>query len=397
LSHLWAGNPFRIVDEIVAINKLSAGHLARRGKFKLGDGGGLWLFSDDKDNKRWVFRYRLNGKDREMGLGSVNDISLAEARSMARECRNLKAKGVDPINHRQQSTELTFKECANRYIQSNKSGWKNPKHVSQWINTLETYADPVIGNMPVSRVDTALVMQILEPIWSEKNETASRLRGRIENVLSWAIVHGYHPGANPALWRGHLDKLLPKPTRVHKVRHHPAMPYSELPAFMGELGSNNAMSALALRFAILSAARTGEVIGADWSEINLDDAIWIVPEDRMKAGIEHRIPLSSQAVDILKETPNRRGWVFESANPGKPISQQAMLMLLRRKRPGLTVHGFRSSFRDWCGEQTNYPRELAESALAHRLKDKAEAAYQRGDMLERRRELMQAWADFCLG
>ena len=291
---------------------------------------------------------------------------------------------------------------ADAYIAAHEASWRNAKHRQQWRNTLDTYADPILGKLPVAQVEVGDVMRVLEPLWREKTETASRLRGRIESVLDYATARGWRSGENPARWRGHLDNLLPARSKVAKVEHHAALPWREIGAFMAALAEEEGVSALALRFAILTAARTGEVIGARWSEIDMQAAVWTVPADRMKAAREHRVPLSDAALDVLREVaklrtePEADGFVFPGGKAGKPLSSMALLMLLRRMERGdLTAHGFRSTFRDWCAEATNYPREVAEAALAHTLRDKTEAAYQRGDLMEKRRRLMAEWATFC--
>ena len=384
------------------INRLKAGHLKKKGPAKLCDGGGLWLFVNSDNARSWVFRYRLNGKDKEIGLGSLHDTNMTEARKLAKEYRAMKKKGIDPAHHKKakQQTDAnvwTFDRCAEAYIESHSRAWKNEKHIQQWKNTIEQYCSPVFGDMPVDQIDTGLVMQVIEPLWQTRTETASRVRGRIENILSWATVRGYREGMNPAIWRGHLATLLPQRNKVQKPKHFAAMPYQEVGAFMAELKPKISISAKALQFTILTAARTSEVIGASWDEFDLDAGIWTIPEERMKADREHRVPLSKQALTLLDSLPSKDGWLFPSIRYGQHIGNMAMLLFLKRdmKHPDLTVHGFRSSFRDWCAEQTNYPRELAESALAHVLTDKTEAAYQRGDLLEKRRKLMQAWADYC--
>lgn len=366
------------------------------------DGAGLRLQVTKAGGKTWIFRFQINGKTREMGLGSFNDLTLKQARETASDMRALARQGIDPIAHRKaqqhqtaDANVWTFDKCAKAYIDAHAPGWSNAKHVEQWRSTMQQYCSPVFGNLPVSAVDTGLVMQAIEPIWQTRTETASRVRGRIENILSWAIVRGYREGPNPAIWRGHLSMLLPARAKVQKVRHHPAMDYQDVSAFMKEIKPKISISAKALQFTILTACRTKEVIGARREEI--DGNIWTVPLERMKATREHRVPLSTQALELLDSLPVTEGWLFPSIHYHKPISNMAMLKFLKTdmQRPSLTVHGFRSSFRDWCAEQTNYPRELAEASLAHVLQDKTEAAYQRGDMLEKRRRLMQAWADYC--
>ncbi|MER9277628.1 integrase arm-type DNA-binding domain-containing protein [Mesorhizobium sp. M0522] len=402
-----------------SINKLSAVEVAKKSKpGTYGDGNGLYLQvakSTAKDaqegnvTKSWLFRFMLAGKARYMGLGDVNTFSLQEARKRAREARQKVADGIDPIEERKEkksthradeAKRITFKQASERYIASQKAGWKNAKHADQWKNTLEKYAWPFIGDLPVAKVETAHIHQILDPIWKTRTETASRVRGRVESVLDWATVRGFRPkGDNPARWRGHLDKTLPARAKVAKVQHHAAMPYDELPAFMTRLRSMDSISARALEFTVLTAVRTGEAIGATEDEFDFQKKLWTIPAERMKADRPHRVPLSDRAIAILKSVPREADshYIFPGARKGKPLSNMAMLELLRGMDgiEGLTVHGFRSTFRDWAAERSNFPREVAEAALAHILSDKTEAAYQRGDMLEKRRRLMTAWAGYC--
>jgi integrase len=378
-----------------------------------GDGGGLYLRVTPDGTKNWVYRYMLDGRPRWMGLGPLALYGLQEARAKALEARRLRHEGIDPIDTRRAqrartkldaAKSITFKQCADGYINAHRAGWRNSKHASQWEATLKTYAEPTLGALPVQVVDTALVLRVLEPIWTEKPETANRLRGRIESVLDFAKAREWREGENPARWRGHLDKLLPPRSKVQSVSHHAALPYEALPVFLMRLREQDGTAARALEFAILTAARTSEVIGARWSEIDLAAKVWTVPAGRMKAGKEHRVPLSDRALAILAESKPRNGaaeigqqFVFAGGKPGLPLSNMAFLMLLRRMgRNDLTAHGFRSTFRDWCAECTNFPNEVAELALAHTVGDKVEAAYRRGDMFERRRRLMQEWATYCM-
>ncbi|MGJ5044147.1 tyrosine-type recombinase/integrase [Bradyrhizobium sp. HKCCYLRH1062] len=373
------------------------------------DGAGLYLqVTGDGENtsaKSWIFRFTLRGRSREMGLGSFSIFGLAEARAKAAEYRRQVYEGIDPIEarraHRVQAAleaaaALTFKECTKQYLAAHSAGWRNAKHAAQWSSTLKTYAEPVIGSLSVHSIDTALVMKIIEPLWSKKPETASRLRGRIEAVLDWATVRGFRQGENPARWRGHLDKLLPARTKVRKVKHHAALPYDELPAFMTALRAQDGAAARALEFLILTAARTGEVIGARPEEIK--DKVWTVPAGRMKASKEHRVPLPAAALAIVEKLRNEQGGahLFPGGKRDKPLSNMAMLALLDRMgRSDLTAHGFRSTFRDWAAECTNYPSEVVEMALAHTIGSKVEAAYRRGDLFEKRKTLMSDWAAFC--
>jgi integrase len=368
------------------------------------DGNGLYLRITTTGTKGWIFRFALRGRTRDMGLGTTAQLSLAAAREMTEECQKLLKRGIDPIQHREATVEavsgraaISFREAAERYVATHEGGWKNPKHRAQWRSTLAEYANPVIGMMDVAAIGTDDVLRVLEPIWQEKPETASRVRGRIEAVLDWARVRGMRDGANPAAWRGHLNHLLPARNKARTVRHHPALPWRELPEFMAELRDNTSISARALEFTILTAARTSETIEAEWSEMNASAAMWIVPKERMKAVREHRVPLSEAAVALLADMPRLDGtpYLFPGGRKGRPLSNMAMLELLRGMRPGLTVHGFRSSFREWAAEATSFPREFAEAALAHIVGNATERAYQRGDLFERRRVLMDAWAAYC--
>lgn len=397
----------RIIGRLTALNVQRA-----RKPGMYADGGGLYLQVSASGAKSWVYRFMLRGKAREMGLGPLHVVSLAEARQKAAEARRLRHEGVDPIELRkaqraaQRVTEgqgLTFDDCAAAYIDAHKLGWRNEKHALQWKSTIATYASPVFGKLPVQSVDTALMLKVLEPIWSKKPETASRLRGRIEAVLDWATVRMFRTGENPARWRGHLDHLLPARNKVRRPEHHPALPYAEVGDFLRVLRTQEGVAARALEFLILTAARTGEAIGAQWSEIDLDAKLWTVPASRIKGGREHRVPLSTPAVALLRGLKAEAEkmlvgsvYVFNGARRGKPLSNMAMLKLLARMgRKDLTVHGFRSTFRDWAAEQTHYPREVAEMALAHVIGDKVEAAYRRGDLFEKRRRMMEDWARYC--
>jgi integrase len=391
-----------------AIGKLTAlavDKAKRRGYY--GDGGGLFLQVSGSGSKSWVFRFKEAGRLREMGLGATHTIGLAEAREKARECRRMRLDGIDPIEARKVSRSrarldaakaITFKDCAKRYIASHRAGWRSSTHAAQWPSTLGTYVYPVFGTFSVQTVDVGLVLKALEPIWTTKPETASRVRGRIESVLDWATARGYRQGENPARWRGHLENLLPKKSKVRRVQHHAALPYAEIGDFMAQLKQQEGVAARALEFTILVAVRTGEVIGARWSEINFAERLWTIPAERMKSGKEHRVPLSDAALVILEQMRSiRQGdFVFPGGKARRPISNMAMMMTLRRMSRGdLTVHGFRSSFRDWAAERTTFPAEVAEMALAHAVSDKVEAAYRRGDLFQKRRQLSDAWAKFC--
>lgn len=390
-----------------AINKLSAVEVAKKTKpGRYGDGGGLWLQISQFGTKAWIFRFMMDGKARQMGLGSVDTFSLKDARECARNARQLVAGGIDPIDVRKKeklaksadnAKRVTFDDATSRFIKAHAPGWRNLKHGDQWKNTLATYAKPTIGNLAVADIETSHIVNILEPIWTTKTETASRVRGRIEAILDWATAREFRTGENPARWRGHLDKLLPARIKVAKVQHHAAMPYAALPAFLQRVRASDYISARALEFTILTAARTGEAIGARWSEFDLSAKVWTIPGARMKAGRDHRVPLPERVIEMLGGLSSEGGYVFPGARAGKPLSNMAMLEFLRgiEDTSELTVHGFRSTFRDWAAEQTNFPRDLAEAALAHVIGDKTEAAYRRGDALEKRRKMMNAWARYC--
>jgi integrase len=401
----------RKIERLTAlkVEKLKGEETPKPGMYA--DGGGLYLRVTPEGARNWVLRYMLNRKPRWMGLGPLALYGLAEARNRALDARKKRHDGIDPIEARraerarqrlEAAKAITFKQCAESYIASHKAGWRNDKHASQWPATLSAYAYPVIGALPVQAVDTALVHKVLAPIWTRKPETASRLRGRLERILDFARVGGHRDGENPARWRGHLDKLLPARSKVREVEHHAALPYGELPAFLPTLHEEEGTAARALEFLILTAARTGEVIGARWNEMNLLDKTWTVPAARMKAHREHRVPLSPRAVAILNETRAARdsddpsAFVFPGRKPGTPLSNMAFLMLLRRMGHGdLTGHGFRATFKTWASERTSVQNEIVEAALAHIVGDKVEQAYRRGDLFEKRRRLMQQWAAFC--
>jgi integrase len=394
------------------MQKLSPLQISRAVKRQcsLNDGGGLYFISRPPNGASWMFRFNRHGKDRWMGIGQYPTVTLSDARQRATDARRLLIDDVDPINHRREQRSLarlehakrmTFAQCAAQYIASHKAAWRNSKHRAQWESTLATYAYPVIGTLPIAAIDTPLVMKVLQPIWTTKPETASRLRGRIEAILNWATASEFRTGPNPARWRGHLDNLLPAKSKIARVTHHAALPYTELPDFMAALRDQDGNAARALEFLILTAARTGEVIGARWSEINLSEKLWTIPAERMKASKEHRVPLSPRAIEILEAImpadANPEGFAFPGSKTGKPLSNMAFLMLLRRMgRTDLTAHGFRSTFRDWCAERTSFPSEVVEMALAHTIGNKVEAAYRRGDLFEKRRQLMANWSDYCV-
>jgi integrase len=364
----------------------------------LGDGGGLYLNVKPSGAKSWAFIWKQNGKRNEMGLGAYPTVKLAKARALAVECRQAVAEGRNPIAERKKEAVPSFGDCADMFLASMEGQWRNEKHRAQWRMTLEQYASPLRAKS-VSDISTDDVLNVLTPIWQSKAETASRLRGRIERVLDYAKARGWRTGENPALWRGHLKNILPARQKLTRG-HHAAMPYRDVPAFMEQLPGKEAMAARGLEFLILTAARSGEVLGSTWSEMDLENSVWTIPAKRMKAGKEHRVPLSPRALAIVKELHETRisDYVFPGQRPNRPLSEMAFEMLMRRmKADAFTVHGFRSAFRDWAGDETQFPRDIAEEALAHRVGDATERAYRRADALEKRRKLMGAWAAHCSG
>ena len=400
------------------LTALQVTRISKRGLYN--DGGGLYLQVGETKRdehgiehagpKSWLFRYKVNGKDRWHGLGPVHTISLTQARDKASDARRLRLEGLDPIATKravraaaqlEAAKAITFDKAAEAYIKAHEAGWKSAKHGAQWTATLKAYASPGFGSLPVALVDTGLVMKALEPIWKMKPETAARVRGRIEAILDWAKVRGYRTGENPARWKGHLDHLLPARGKVQKVEHHAALPYGEIGTFVANLRTRAAIAARALELLIYTACRTSEILKVRWEEIDLGNRVWTIPGERMKAGLEHRVPLSDPALEVLRsmrkeDSDANEGLVFPGQKRGKPLSNMAMLTLLGRMGRGdLTAHGFRSTFRDWAAERTNFPREVAEAALAHTVGNKVEAAYRRGDLFDKRRQLMGAWAKFC--
>jgi len=373
---------------------LSVQKVKSAGPGRHGDRRGLFLYVKPTGARSWVLRYQMQGRRRDLGLGAYPGVTLAMARDRAAEARRLIADGQDPIAEKQQAKPKTFKQAALELVERKRPGWKSTKHAAQWTATLGTYVFPKIGPMQVGHVETADVIAVLTPIWANKPETANRVRQRIEAVLDYTTALGIRKGDNPARWRGHLDHLLPKPTKVRAVKHHPALPHGQIADFMVDLAGRGGVAARALAFTILTAARSGETRGLTWAEIDMDACIWTIPAERMKAGKEHRVPLSDAAITLLGHRRGDSALVFESeTKPGKPISNMSMTAVLRRmSRDGITVHGFRSTFRDWAGETTGFPREVIEAALAHGIKDKAEAAYARSDLFDKRRDLMDAWA-----
>jgi integrase len=364
------------------------------------DGRGLYLQCTTGANgsicRSWVYRYAAGGRERYMGLGPLADVTLAEAREKALAARKRRLDGIDPIEHKrarltatrlEAAKAMTFAACVEAYLQTHEAAWRNATHRHQWRMTLTEYCKP-IANLSVKDINTDMVLRVLTPLWTTRTETAKRLRGRIERVLAWAKGRGLRDGENPARWSGHLDEMLPSPAKIAAARHHPALPYAELPEFMAELRGRDNLSARALEFTILTAARTSEVIGAEWNEIDLGAKVWTIPSNRMKAGQQHRVPLSDRAIAILREMPRQDARICS-------LSNMAMLELLRGMRPGLTVHGFRSCFMDWCHECTGHSKIVIDMALAHRVGDKVEAAYRRGDLFTKRALLMTEWAQYC--
>jgi len=379
----------KLTDLVVRSAKLKAGRHS--------DGGGLYLNVSPTGSKSWLFMWARNGKRREMGLGPYPDVSLAKARGLASENREAVAAGRDPIAEKAKEEEPTFSECVTKFLDSVESQWRNEKHRAQWRSTLTDHCE-VLKSIKVSSVTTNDVLKVLTPIWTVLPETASRLRGRIERVLDFAKAKGWRTGENPALWRGHLKSVLPARQKLTRG-HHAAMNYEEVPGFIADLQTAEAMAARALEFLILSAARSGEVLGAKWSEIDVAGKVWTVPKERMKAGREHRVPLTDRALSILspllEHKPKSTGYVFPGQKKDRPLSVMSMTMLMRRMKLGqYTVHGFRSAFRDWAGDKTTFPREIAEAALAHRVGDETERAYRRSDALAKRRKLMEAWEKY---
>jgi integrase len=391
----------KIARELSAIE---VSRLKAPGLVSVGVVPGLHLQVSATGTRSWILRVKVGIKRRDMGLGQFPGVTLAQARDKARQARELIEQGHDPILEREhaqsrlkaeQASAITFESAAHAFMDAKSPEWSNPKHAAQWGATLKTYAYPVIGQLHVADVKQTHVLQILEPIWASKTETATRLRGRIENVLDWARARGYRTEENPARWRGHLDKLLSAPEKTTKVVHHPAIPINEVSAFYAAVQQRTGTAARALEFALLTATRSGEVRGATWGEIDLDAGLWVIPAGRMKGRKEHRVPLSKPALQILRDLPRLEGseFVFPAPRAGA-LSDMALTAVMRRMGLAFVPHGLRSTFRDWTAERTSYPRDLAEMALAHTVGNKVEAAYRRGDMLERRAAMMDAWAKF---
>lgn len=389
------------------LGPLAVSRLNRPGLHAVGGVPGLALQVLPSGGRTWILRTIIGNRRREMGLGGYPGVTLAMAREAAREARELIRRGIDPIEAAKEAREalkvtptvaFTFRAAAEAYIAAHEASWKNPKHRDQWTATLKNYAYPVMGHLDVAAIELQHVMRVLEPIWIKKTETAKRLRGRIEMVLDWAGARGFREGPNPARWRGHLDKLLAKPSKVRRIVHHRALPIDEISTFMIRLRDADGVGARALEFAILTAARSGEVRGATWKEIDLNARLWTISAERMKAAREHRAPLSDAAVAVLKAMPPGRpdSYVFRATHGGR-LSDMTISAVLRRLDVDAVPHGFRSTFRDWVAERTAYPNEVAEMALAHAVGNKVEAAYRRGDLFEKRLAMMNDWGRFCAG
>ncbi len=402
-----------------ALQKLGASKLKTKKPGLYSDGGNLYLQTsvgkDGNIRRSWIFRFALSGKkQRDMGLGSLNGKGLAQMRELAGEYRKLVADGVDPIDHRNAKLAKdaatvpvpSFDVVAKAYIAAHRPSWKNPVHAKQWATTLARYVSPTIGKLPVNTINTDLVMKVLEPIWYEKTDTAKRVRGRIEAVLNYATVRKFRDGDNPARWTGYLEELLARPSRLAPVEHHAALDYKAMGAFMAALREREGIGALAMEFTVLTCARTAETLGATWDEIDFDEKLWVVPAERIKAGKEHRVPLSKAVLAVLHKVRGitkdiggavaKSKFVFPNERSGHRLSPNALLAVLKRmKRADVTTHGFRSAFRDWVAEDTNFAPDAAELALAHKVGDKVEAAYRRGSMFNKRRLMMESWAGYC--
>lgn len=389
------------------LGPLAVSRLRTPGLHFVGGVAGLGLQVLPGGGRTWILRATIGDRRREMGLGGFPDVTLAMAREAAREARDLIRKGIDPIETARAARSalkasdakvVTFRAAADGYMAAHETSWRNLKHRAQWAATLETYAHPVIGDLAVGDIELPHVLKILEPIWTTKTETATRLRGRLEMVLDWATARDYRTGLNPARWRGHLDKLLAKPSKIARVVHHKAVAIDDMPAFMARLKAADGLGARALEFAILTAARSGEVRGCNWGEIDLEAGVWTVAAERMKAGREHRVPLSEAAMALLRRPAHATDadFVFPAARGGS-LSDMTLSAVLRRMEVDAVPHGFRSTFRDWAAKRTSHPSEAAELALAHTVGNKVEAAYRRGDMFNKRRQLMEDWAAFAGG
>jgi integrase len=390
------------------LNRLSNLKVARAKQAGMyADGGGLYLRVAEGGSKQWIFRYVANGRLRDMGVGPCHTLTLAEARERATEARKLRLEGIDPIEHKKarraavaaaEAKAMTFKQCTEGFIRDNEAKWSNSKHRREWKSTLERYVYPELGSLSVAAIDTPLVLNVIKPLWERAPETASRVRGRIENVLGWATVHHYRTGDNPARWKGHLEHALPARSKVAKVKHHAALPYTEAGSFIAKVRKDDRVGACCLEFIALTVARVSEANVASWNEIDFAERVWTVPADRMKGREEHRVPLSNAALGVLKamHVVRHSDFIFPGMREGRPIGANTVLRIAKETAGvDITTHGLRSTFRDWAAERTNFPREVAEKALAHAIPSAVEAAYRRGDLFEKRRRLMEAWAEYC--
>jgi integrase len=394
-----------------SLNRLTSLKVARAKRPGMyADGGSLYLRVAPGGSKQWIFRYAAStGRMRDMSLGAVHTFSLAEARERATEARKLRADGIDPLDHKRaqraalraaDAKAMTFEQCARGFIKDNEAEWTNPKHRHEWETTLRKYVFPLLGSLPVEAIDTPLVLKVVKPLWERIPTTASRVLGRIQAVLGWATVHHYRSGDNPARWQGHLEHALPALSKVAKAEHHAALPYPQVGAFVAKLRKDSSVGARCLEFITLTAARLGEAINAEWDEIDLANRVWVVPGSRMKADREHRVPLSGAALAVLKamQAIRQSDYVFPGTRQGRPVGENTPVRLAKQAAgSNITVHGLRSTFRDWASERTSFSREVAEMALAHAIPNAVEAAYRRGDLFEKRRRLMEAWAKFCGG
>jgi len=387
------------------LKAIDVSRLTKHGVHAVGGVAGLLLQVTKNNTRSWILRAVIGTKRRDIGLGGYPDVTLSQARDKARKTRGKIDEGIDPIEEKRiakeqliitQLSRISFDEAVRRFLKNKNNEFSNKKHAAQWENTLKTYASPVIGKLPVSEIELPHILQILQPIWLDKTETAKRVRGRIENVLNWATVSQFRSGENPARWKGHLDNILPKPSKVTKVKHHKSLPWQELGAFIQELKLKKGIAARALEFLILTATRSGEVRNAVWSEIDLESNLWVIPAERMKAGKEHKIPLANETINILKALPiiEDNEYLFPAPRGGS-LSDMTLSTIVKRMGVEAVPHGFRSTFRDWCAEETNFPNNVAEMALAHTISNKVEAAYRRGDLLVKRTLLMKQWAKFC--
>jgi integrase len=394
-----------------SLNRLTSLKVARAKRPGMyADGGSLYLRVAPGGSKQWIFRYAAStGRMRDMSLGAVHTFSLAEARERATEARKLRADGIDPLDHKRaqraalraaDAKAMTFEQCARGFIKDNEAEWTNPKHRHEWETTLRKYVFPLLGSLPVEAIDTPLVLKVVKPLWERIPTTASRVLGRIQAVLGWATVHHYRSGDNPARWQGHLEHALPALSKVAKAEHHAALPYAQVGAFVAKLRKDSSVGARCLEFITLTAARLGEAINAEWDEIDLANRVWVVPGSRMKADREHRVPLSGAALAVLKamQAIRQSDYVFPGTRQWRPVGENTPVRLAKQAAgSNITVHGLRSTFRDWASERTSFSREVAEMALAHAIPNAVEAAYRRGDLFEKRRRLMEAWAKFCGG